>query len=107
MSILNGEAGFRMEILLHNGLHELTFESWMEKINSAPALYIIAPQTEEEWLHMNTEWKNKSTNEIIAIAGCVTALDGFFQRCNKEPTKKETLNTLAFITLDIMSPMLV
>ena len=42
---------------------------------------------------MNAEWKKKSTNEIIA--GCVTALDGFFQRCNKH-TKKETRNTFAY-----------
>ena len=70
-----------------------SFDDFIDAVNSAPALDIIAPQTEEEWLRMNAEWKRKSTNEIIA--GCVTALDGFFQRCNK-PTKKETRNTIAY-----------
>ena len=29
MSILNGEAGFILEIIVCNGLHKLTFESWI------------------------------------------------------------------------------
>ena len=69
------------------------FDDFIDAVNYASALDIIAPQTEEGWLCINAEWKKKSSNEIIA--GCVTAFDGFFQRCNK-PTKKETRNTLAY-----------
>eukprot|EP00956_Cyclotella_meneghiniana_P012914 scaffold18463_cov59-Cyclotella_meneghiniana.AAC.1 len=36
MSILNGEAGFILEFLVHNGLHELTFESWMDRVGYCP-----------------------------------------------------------------------
>ena len=37
MSILNGEAGFILEIIVCNGLHKLTFESWMDrKVGDSP-----------------------------------------------------------------------
>ena len=40
MSILNGEARFRLELIDHNGLHKLTFESQVGKIGHRPPLPI-------------------------------------------------------------------
>jgi hypothetical protein len=71
------------------------FDDFIDAVNAAPELDIHMPQSQSEWEQLNREWRNKSTNEIIA--GCVTALDGFFQRCNK-PTKNETANPMAYFS---------
>ncbi|KAL7485501.1 hypothetical protein ACHAW6_012581 [Cyclotella cf. meneghiniana] len=49
--------------------------------------------TDEEWDRINHGFTNNGTNEIIA--GCVGALDGFFQ-CTNKPNKIEALNVIAY-----------
>ena len=59
----------------------IAFDNLVDTMNSAPELDFHLPQTHQEWLEINVEWKQKSTHEIIA--GRVTVMDGFFQACNK------------------------
>jgi hypothetical protein len=69
------------------------FNDFVDAVNYAPELAIDLPQTPDEWETIYRQYKMKSTNEIMA--GCVGALDGFFQRTNK-PTNKEVNNVLAY-----------
>lgn len=68
-------------------------DDFIDAVNSAPELDIYLPQTTEEWQRINYGFTKKSTNEIIA--GCVGALDGFFQRTNK-PSKKKVANVISY-----------
>ena len=68
-------------------------DDYIDAVNAAPEFDICMPKTDDEWEAINRGFKGKSTNEIIA--GCVGALDGFFQRTNK-PSQKEAFNVLAY-----------
>ena len=70
-------------------------DDFIDAVNSAPELDIHLPQTTAEWLEINEGFKRKSTNEIIA--GCVGALDGFFQRTNK-PSKEKVGNVQSYFS---------
>ena len=47
---------------------------FIDAVNAAPEFDICMPKTDDEWDEINSGFKKKSTNEIIA--GCVGALDG-------------------------------
>ncbi len=68
-------------------------DDFIDAVNTTPELDLHLPQSQEEWMGVNAGWRKKSTNKIIA--GCVGALDGFFQRTNK-PSKKDAPNTLCY-----------
>ena len=68
-------------------------DDFIGAVNAAPELDIKLLQSVEEWVKLNQDWKKKSSNEIIA--GCVGALDGFFQ-CMNKPTKKEASNQKSY-----------
>lgn len=40
------------------------FDNLLDAVNSAPQLDLHLPQTHQEWIELNTEWKQKSTDEI-------------------------------------------
>ena len=65
----------------------------MEAVNLTPELNIEMPQTPEEWDEIYNQFKTKSTHKIMA--GCVGAIDGYFQPTTK-PTSKEVANVLAY-----------
>jgi hypothetical protein len=44
------------------------------------------PSTPEEWSTIYEQYKQKSTDDIMA--GCIACIDGFFQRCNRPAKKK-------------------
>ena len=67
----------------------LAVDDFVDAVNLAPELNIDLPTTPEEWEEIYEQYKIKSSNEIMA--GCVGAIDGFFQRTNK-PTSKENLD---------------
>jgi hypothetical protein len=69
------------------------FDTFVEAVNLSPELAINMPKTSNEWETIYRQYKLKSTNEIMA--GCVGAIDGFFQRTNK-PINKEVSNVLAY-----------
>ena len=71
----------------------VAFDDFVEAVNLAPELDIVMPQTPQEWDIVYNQYKSKSTNEIMA--GCVGAIDGFFQR-TKRPSSKEAPNVLAY-----------
>jgi len=71
----------------------LVVDDCVDAVNLAPKLDIDLPNTPEEWDEIYEQYKIKSTNEIMA--GCVQAIDGFFQRTNK-PTSKEVANVIAY-----------
>ena len=71
----------------------VAFDDFVEAVNLAHELDIVMPQMPEEWDIVYNQFKSKSTNEIIA--GCVGAIDGFFQQ-TKRPPSKEAPNVLAY-----------
>lgn len=68
-------------------------DDFIDAVNCAPELDIHLPQTMADWYEINEGFKRKSTHEIIA--GCVGALDGFFQRTNK-PSSVKVGNVLSY-----------
>ncbi|KAL7488001.1 hypothetical protein ACHAW6_013595 [Cyclotella cf. meneghiniana] len=68
-------------------------DDFIDPVNAAPEFDVCMPKTVNEWDEINHGLKAKSTNEIIA--GCVGALDGFFQ-CTNKPSQKEVFNVLAY-----------
>lgn len=54
----------------------ITFDNLLDAVNSAPQLDLHLSQIHQEWIELNTEWKQKSTDEIID--GCVTSINGIF-----------------------------
>jgi hypothetical protein len=75
-----------------------SFCSFLDAVNSAQELDIKMPSTPEEWNEIYHEYRMKSTNEIMAMAGCVGCLDGFFQRTNK-PTKCEVAKVISYYSV--------
>jgi hypothetical protein len=71
----------------------LAVDDFVDAVNLAPELNIDLPTTPEEWEEIYEQYKMKSSSEIMA--GCVGAIDGFFQRTNK-PTSKEVGNVIAY-----------
>lgn len=68
-------------------------DDFIDAVNAAPEFDIYMPKTEDEWDETNRGFTKKSSNGIIA--GCVGALDGYFQRTNK-PSQKEVSNVLSY-----------
>ena len=65
----------------------------MHAVNAATEFDIKMPRSQEEWNRVSADFKNKSSTEIIA--GCVGALDGFFQQTNK-PANTEVYNVRSY-----------
>jgi hypothetical protein len=68
-------------------------DDFIDAVNAASEFDIYMPKTEDEWDETNRGFTKKSSNGIIA--GCVGALDGYFQRTNK-PSQKEVSNVLSY-----------
>ncbi|KAL7554114.1 hypothetical protein ACHAWF_017515 [Thalassiosira exigua] len=67
--------------------------NFVNAVNSAPELNISFPSNDAEWEEVRREWAAKSTDQLLH--GCVSAVDGFFQRSNM-PTQKEVTNVLSY-----------
>jgi hypothetical protein len=68
-------------------------DDFIDAVNSAPELDITFPQHVDEWRAVNEGFRRRSDNDTMG--GAVTAIDGFFQRCNR-PTVKETNNVVSY-----------
>ncbi len=79
----------------------LVIDEFIDFVYHAPELDIHLPQAAIEWSILNAQWKQKSTNDIIARY--VGALDGFFNAQTNQQRKK--LQTSYRTTLDNMSLM--
>ncbi len=68
-------------------------DDFIDAVNSAPEMDIKFPQHVDEWRAVNEGFRRRSDNDTMG--GAVTAIDGFFQRCNR-PTIKETNNVVSY-----------
>mmetsp|Transcript_32231 Transcript_32231/g.77042 ORF Transcript_32231/g.77042 Transcript_32231/m.77042 type:complete len:373 (-) Transcript_32231:51-1169(-) len=80
---------FKMSV----GAAYVSFNDFIDGVNTAPELAIKPPQSDEEWYQKNLGFLAKSSHHIMN--GTALCIDGYFQRTNM-PSLSEVTNQIAY-----------